>query len=623
MQAIGNTSAKQETKLATNGRYAYESNLGADFASMLSTVKSSLSQSDTLQSICSKLSESFHAKFSENRQRSGRDDAINSKTDAKDSRSAFLESKRNLKDKTLEIKEDTGENVSLDERKDCRQENSDPSVQFEKVVFDEVSNSDIEFVAPSSGVVYEDNGSDGAYLQKNDNTVSVTVKTPITAFDNKTQVEQSEFSADDLEKLKAFFTELSEEEITEDQKQLTPSELDSFLKEKGAVNDLISSLKHSQVKTDTAALNQTNQLGSSNAVTDPDMQVGDWMKALLDEAKVESVKVENNKSAMTQTDFGAEDFDLIEQSLKASALMDEKLAKSDVKAKIDSIMDSKEEALSSTLERSLELLRSFSAKGSSENVSAAVSARGMLSDGLNSNQKGADGSLSQSIEKALMTQKSVEGSISASAETSHLGKESGNSQSNGQSADFGMLMGQQSKIELSKTYAKTEQLMNMSSNLKANAQALTEKVMQMAAKNQKVLHLNLNPEGMGKMKISIDCTGADEITRVSVSASSLATRAMLEQGMDALKQALRDNNITAQAEVTDYENFTASDNEQSFKDNEQQSREGNGGLFNGNNGSETLFASDDSELIESHNSDTDDSEYLINSQNGDTVSYFA
>ena len=623
MQAIGNTSAKQETKLATNGRYAYESNLGADFASMLSTVKSSLSQSDTLQSICSKLSESFHAKFSENRQRSGRDDAINSKTDAKDSRSAFLESKRNLKDKTLEIKEDTGENVSLDERKDCRQENSDPSVQFEKVVFDEVSNSDIEFVAPSSGVVYEDNGSDGAYLQKNDNTVSVTVKTPITAFDNKTQVEQSEFSADDLEKLKAFFTELSEEEITEDQKQLTPSELDSFLKEKGAVNDLISSLKHSQVKTDTAALNQTNQLGSSNAVTDSDMQVGDWMKALLDEAKVESVKVENNKSAMTQTDFGAEDFDLIEQSLKASALMDEKLAKSDVKAKIDSIMDSKEEALSSTLERSLELLRSFSAKGSSENVSAAVSARGMLSDGLNSNQKGADGSLSQSIEKALMTQKSVEGSISASAETSHLGKESGNSQSNGQSADFGMLMGQQSKIELSKTYAKTEQLMNMSSNLKANAQALTEKVMQMAAKNQKVLHLNLNPEGMGKMKISIDCTGADEITRVSVSASSLATRAMLEQGMDALKQALRDNNITAQAEVTDYEDFTASDNEQSFKDNEQQSREGNGGLFNGNNGSETLFASDDSEQIESHNSDTDDSEYLINSQNGDTVSYFA
>lgn len=623
MQAIGNTSATQETKLATNGRYAYESNLGADFASMLSTVKSSLSQSDSLQSICSKLSESIHAKLSENRQRSGRGDAINSKTDAKDSRSAFLESKRNLKDKTLEIKEDTGENVSLDERKDCRQENSDPSVQFEKVVFDEVSNSDIEFVAPSSGVVYEDNGSDGAYLQKNDNTVSVTVKTPITAFDNKTQVEQSEFSADDLEKLKAFFTELSEEEIAEDQKQLTPSELDSFLKEKGAVNDLISSLKHSQVKTDTAALNQTNQLGSSNAVTDPDMQVGDWMKALLDEAKVESVKVENNNSAMTQTDFGADDFDLIEQSLKASALMDEKLAKSDVKAKIDSIMDSKEEALSSTLERSLELLRSFSAKGSSENVSAAVSARGMLSDGLNSNQKGADGSLSQSIEKALMTQKSVEGSISASAETSHLGKESGNSQSNGQSADFGMLMGQQSKIELSKAYAKTEQLMNMSSNLKANAQALTEKVMQMAAKNQKVLHLNLNPEGMGKMKISIDCTGADEITRVSVSASSLATRAVLEQGMDALKQALRDNNITAQAEVTDYEDFTASDSEQSFKDNEQQSREGNGGLFNGNNGSETLFASDDSEQIESHNSDTDDSEYLINSQNGDTVSYFA
>ncbi|MGN0894312.1 MAG: flagellar hook-length control protein FliK [Succinivibrio sp.] len=623
MQAIGNTSAKQETKLATNGRYAYESNLGADFASMLSTVKSSLSQSDSLQSICSKLSESIHAKLSENRQRSGRGDAINSKTDAKDSRSAFLESKRNLKDKTLEIKEDTGENVSLDERKDCRQENADPSVQLEKVVFDEVSNSDIEFVAPSSGVVYEDNGSDGAYLQKNGNSVSVTVKTPITAFDNKTQVEQSEFSADDLEKLKAFFTELSEEEITEDQKQLTPSELDSFLKEKGAVNDLISSLKHSQVKTDTAALNQTNQLGSSNAVTDPDLQVGDWMKALLDEAKVESVKVENNKSAMTQTDFGADDFDLIEQSLKASALMDEKLSKSDVKAKIDSIMDSKEEALSSTLEKSLELLRSFSAKGSSENVSAAVSARGMLSEGLNSNQKGADGSLSQSLEKALMMQKSVEGSISASAETSHLGKESGNSQSNGQSADFGMLMGQQSKIELSKAYAKTEQLMNMSSNLKANAQALTEKVMQMAAKNQKVLHLNLNPEGMGKMKISIDCTGADEITRVSVSASSLATRAVLEQGMDALKQALRDNNITAQAEVTDYEDFTASDSEQSFKDNEQQSREGNGGLFNGNNGSETLFASDDSEQIESNNSDTDDSEYLINSQNGDTVSYFA
>ena len=59
--------------------------------------------------------------------------------------------------------------------------------------------------------------------------------------------------------------------------------------------------------------------------------------------------------------------------------------------------------------------------------------------------------------------------------------------------------------------------------LSAHAKKL--KVMEMSSRNLKSLDLTLNPEGLGKMRIVIDATSAEEISKISISASHSGTRA--------------------------------------------------------------------------------------------------
>lgn len=116
------------------------------------------------------------------------------------------------------------------------------------------------------------------------------------------------------------------------------------------LNEFIKTAIDATLKSDVNASKNT-----LNASSSEESNLDSWFNELLGDAEVESVKVTTNDSE--NTDFGAEDFDLIEQSLKLSQSLDEKLSKADVKSKIDAIMDSKEEASENTLAKSLELLR--------------------------------------------------------------------------------------------------------------------------------------------------------------------------------------------------------------------------------------------------------------------------
>uniref|UniRef100_UPI00402AB8A6 flagellar hook-length control protein FliK n=1 Tax=Succinivibrio sp. TaxID=2053619 RepID=UPI00402AB8A6 len=172
--------------------------------------------------------------------------------------------------------------------------------------------------------------------------------------------------------------------------------------------------------------------------------------------------------------------------------------------------------------------------------------------------------------------------------------------------------------------SKQFDLLSMSSNLKQNAQALTEKVMQMAAKNLKTMDLTLNPHGLGKMKISLDVGSADDVTKISISASSPATKALVEQGMEALRQTLRNNDINAKTEVTEYEdNHSNQNSNQEFAGNEQQSQHGQQEQNHDELSYGAFFATNDEDDNQSENLTENQTENIMNSQNGDSVSYFA
>ena len=408
----------------------------------------------------------------------------------------------------------------------------------------------------------------------------------------------------ELENLKNSLLNLSNEDLSSIE-NLDDSKLNEFVK-----NAIDATLK-SGVNTSETTL----KAGSSE-----ESNLDSWFNELLGDAEVESVKVTSNESE--NTDFGADDFDLIEQSLKLSKSLDDRLSKADVKSKIDSIMDSKEEASENTLAKSLELLRGATQAKSDTTSSLTLDSTNLNRVNLNNSQ---DQKISsngfQSLEQAIKS--AFESSSSAmSQDLSH----DSNSDTN-QNQSFQSMLQQSAatnKENAQNQISKQFDLLSMSSNLKQNAQALTEKVMQMASKNLKTMDLTLNPHGLGKMKISLDVGSADDVTKISISASSPATKALVEQGMEALRQTLRDNDINAKAEVTEYEDNSSNQNSnQEFAGNEHQSQHGQQEQNHDDLSYGTFFASKDENDNLSENLTENQTENIMNSQNGDSVSYFA
>lgn len=421
---------------------------------------------------------------------------------------------------------------------------------------------------------------------------------------NANDADSLQSSSFDTENLKNSLLNLSNEDLSYIE-NLDESKLNEFVK------TAIDATLKSDVNASKITL---------NASPSEESNLDSWFNELLGDAEVESVKVTTNDSE--NTDFGAEDFDLIEQSLKLSQSLDEKLSKADVKSKIDAIMDSKEEASENTLAKSLELLRGTTQGNTNTSSRVTLDSTGLNRVNLNNTQ---DQKISsngfQSLEQAI---KSAFES-SSSVMSSDLSQE-GNSDTN-QNQSFQSMLQQSAATNKENTQnqiSKQFDLLSMSSNLKQNAQALTEKVMQMASKNLKTMDLTLNPHGLGKMKISLDVGSADDVTKISISASSPATKALVEQGMEALRQTLRDNDINAKTEVTEYEdNHSNQNSNQEFAGNEQQSQHGQQEQNHEKLSYGAFFATNDEDDNQSENLTENQTENIMNSQNGDSVSYFA
>ena len=417
---------------------------------------------------------------------------------------------------------------------------------------------------------------------------------------NANDADSLQSSSFDTENLKNSLLNLSNEDLSYIE-NLDDSKLNEFVK------TAIDATLKSDVNASKNTLNASPS-GESN--------LDSWFNELLGDAEVESVKVTTNDSE--NTDFGAEDFDLIEQSLKLSQSLDEKLSKADVKSKIVAIMDSKEEASENTLAKSLELLRGTTQGNTNTSSRVTLDSTGLLN---NSQDQKISSNGFQSLEQAI---KSAFES-SSSVMSSDLSQK-GNSDTN-QNHSFQSMLQQSAATNKENTQnqiSKQFDLLSMSSNLKQNAQALTEKVMQMASKNLKTMDLTLNPHGLGKMKISLDVGSADDVTKISISASSPATKALVEQGMEALRQTLRNNDINAKTEVTEYEdNHSNQNSNQEFAGNEQQSQHGQQEQNHDELSYGAFFATNDEDDNQSENLTENQTENIMNSQNGDSVSYFA
>lgn len=421
---------------------------------------------------------------------------------------------------------------------------------------------------------------------------------------NANDADSLQSSSFDTENLKNSLLNLSNEDLS------SIENLDDT-----KLNEFIKTAIDATLKSDVNASNNT-----LNASSSEESNLDSWFNELLGDAEVESVKVTSNDSE--NTDFGADDFDLIEQSLKLSKSLDEKLSKADVKSKIVAIMDSKEEASENTLAKSLELLRGTTQGNTNTSSRVTLDSTGLNRVNLNNTQ---DQKISsngfQSLEQAI---KSAFES-SSSVMSSDLSQE-GNSDTN-QNQSFQSMLQQSAATNKENTQnqiSKQFDLLSMSSNLKQNAQALTEKVMQMASKNLKTMDLTLNPHGLGKMKISLDVGSADDVTKISISASSPATKALVEQGMEALRQTLRNNDINAKTEVTEYEdNHSNQNSNQEFAGNEQQSQHGQQEQNHEELSYGAFFATNDEDDNQSENLTENQTDNIMNSQNGDSVSYFA
>lgn len=421
---------------------------------------------------------------------------------------------------------------------------------------------------------------------------------------NANNADSLQSSSFDTENLKNSLLNLSNEDLS------SIENLDDT-----KLNEFIKTAIDATLKSDVNASKNT-----LNASSSEESNLDSWFNELLGDAEVESVKVTSNDSE--NTDFGADDFDLIEQSLKLSKSLDEKLSKADVKSKIDAIMDSKEEASENTLAKSLELLRVTTQGDTNTSSRVTLDSTGLNRVNLNNTQ---DQKISsngfQSLEQAIKS--AFENSSSVMSSDLSQGE---NSDTN-QNQSFQSMLQQSAATNKENTQnqiSKQFDLLSMSSNLKQNAQALTEKVMQMASKNLKTMDLTLNPHGLGKMKISLDVGSADDVTKISISASSPATKALVEQGMEALRQTLRNNDINAKTEVTEYEDHHSNQNSnQEFAGNEQQSQHGQQEQNHDELSYGAFFATNDEDDNQSENLTENQTENIMNSQNGDSVSYFA
>lgn len=381
-----------------------------------------------------------------------------------------------------------------------------------------------------------------------------------------------------------------------------------FLKEQSVALDSPKPLLNLQQQL--ATLSNVKLTAATN---DPLLDTKVSVSNLLNELEGKVNLNTDTTSISADEDFGFKDFENIENSLKLSKLLDDELQDLDTKEQINSIMDAKDKANANTLARSLELLKQVS---SGMNVSPRLNMTS--SDRVDSNLVASK----TTLESALMEKQATAFSSNSAFENGSFSENSNSQHSFNQ--NFLNSLNQANKTvstESKPTLNQTPDLLTLSKNLKENAEALTEKVMKMASRNLKSMVLDLNPTNLGKMKITLDLTSADEIAKISIGASQAGTRALVESTLDSLKESLKQNFIEAQTDVVDYEDEAQNHEQYASGEDQHQPQHESSQQKSSDNG--ILFALDENSENETENSQLNDLENINNSQNANGISYFA
>ncbi len=332
------------------------------------------------------------------------------------------------------------------------------------------------------------------------------------------------------------------------------------------------------------------------AIKDPsstDKTLKTQIASMLAELNAESVEVVDKidtAQSINDDEFGAKTFEAIEDSIIASIELEENSQNIEKEELLP------EETEVSEFKKSLDILKA-AVKGSESETD--VSEESFAPDEF----VGADENPSNSRENnrnavVFGDQKNTDSLKGGNSSSSKDGGSSLGNQNHTSASEFIKAMNAKSAANHS-TQSSFSTLL-MSSNLKQNAQQITESVMKMAARNLKTVNIQLSPEGMGKLKISIDMTKSEEVASVSISASNQATKQLVEQGLTDLKERLMANDIKADPKVEEYneQDQSGQKNNQPGKNAKDQDNEqkfaGNGeniGLFDENMSFESLIDS--------------------------------
>lgn len=512
------------------------------------------------------------------------------KTSRKSSTSSSADDKKDLSSINKDKKVDPFKNFEeSDDYKDIKE-------QVKKAYEDEVNNNAI--------TDQENNQA----LQKQPLTDSKLLTTQGTSFD--IQSESRPITSEEFESITALNNDgsLSFGEETKDPKadSLTDIFLKSTLKikEEDEVDEEQTDEETEGETADNIADN-VKKLAIKDPSSSEDKILKSQIASMLSELNAESVEVEDNldtANSINDDEFGAKTFEAIEDSIIASIELD--------KASEDT---NKEELLPEGSEDVSEFKKSL------DILKAAVKGSATESDG--SEDSVATEDLISADENTANTRNTAQNTVFLRDQKS---ANSINASSNSSSKDSGSsLGGNQNQTsasafikEMNAKSATTQRTQSsfstllMSSNLKQNAQQITDAVLKMAAKNLKSVNIQLSPEGLGKLKISIDMSKSDDVASVSISASNQATKQLVEQGLSDLKERLMANDIKADPRVEEYneQDQSGQKNNQSGKNSKDQEKE----QKFADNG-ENIEVIDDSFSFES----------LINSQNIDFMNKFA
>lgn len=141
--------------------------------------------------------------------------------------------------------------------------------------------------------------------------------------------------------------------------------------------------------------------------------------------------------------------------------------------------------------------------------------------------------------------------VNASSEGQGMQSSNGQSQNN-------LLFGMQNNMQFTETQgsimsAKTfKEHMHFTRNTDENAKELANKVMKMASKNLKEMEIDLDPKNLGKMKITVGINKDNDAASVSIAASNVQTKELLEGSLGKLRDILSQNGVETEANIYDY-----------------------------------------------------------------------